>query len=47
MIAKSIMEYEFIALEKCGKEAEWLGNFLNDIPKWVKLVPAICIYCDS
>ena len=41
------MEYEFIALDKCGEEAEWLRHFLEDIPKWQKLVPPICIYCDS
>ena len=29
----SIMEYEFIALEKCGEEGEWLRNFLEDIQR--------------
>ena len=28
VIARSTMEYEFIALEKCGEEAEWLRHFL-------------------
>ena len=28
-----IMEYEFIALDKCGEEAEWLCHFLEDILK--------------
>ena len=23
------------------------SHFLEDIPKWQKLVPPICIYCDS
>ena len=31
-IAKSTMESEFIALNKVGKEAECLHNFLEDIP---------------
>ena len=26
------MESEFIALDKAGEEAEWLRNFLEDIP---------------
>ena len=47
IIAKSIMEYEFIALDKCGEEVEWLCHFLEDIPRWPKLVPQICIHCDS
>ena len=31
IIPKSTMEYEFIALEKCGEEVEWLCHFLEDI----------------
>ena len=31
-IAYSTMESEFIALDKAGEEAEWLRNFLEDIP---------------
>ena len=27
VIAISTMEYEFIALDKCGEEAEWLRQF--------------------
>ena len=46
-IARSTMESEFIALDKTGEEAEWLRNFLEDIPMWTKPVPAICIHCDS
>ena len=41
------MESEFIALDKCGEEAEWLRHFLEDIPRWLKPVPPICIHCDS
>ncbi|CAL9019848.1 unnamed protein product [Prunus brigantina] len=47
VIARSTMESEFIALDKAGEEAEWLHNFLEDIPCWPKPVPAICIHCDS
>ena len=28
IIARSTMEFEFIALDKCGKEVEWLRQFL-------------------
>ena len=34
VIARSTMESEFIALDKCGEEAEWLRHFLEDIPRW-------------
>ena len=43
VISKSIMESEFIALDKCGEEAEWLHYFLEDIPRWPKPVPPIFI----
>ena len=46
-ITRSIMEYEFIALDKAGEEAKWLHHFLEDIPMWPQPVPAICIHCDS
>ena len=46
-IARSTMESEFIALDKCGEEAEWLRHFVEDIPRWPKPVPPICIHCDS
>ena len=46
-IARSTMEYEFIALDKAGEEAEWLRHFLEDIPMWPQLVSAICIHYDS
>ena len=41
------MESKFIALDKSGKETEWLHHFLEDIPRWQKTVPPICIHCDS
>ena len=41
------MKFEFIALDKAGEEAEWLRQFLEDIPMWSKPVPPICIHCDS
>ena len=41
------MESEYIALDKAGEEAEWLRQFLKDIPLWQKPVPAICIHCDN
>ena len=47
VIAQSTMESEFIALDKCGQEAEWLRLFLEDIPEWERPVPPICIHCDS
>ncbi|GJT49677.1 retrovirus-related pol polyprotein from transposon TNT 1-94 [Tanacetum coccineum] len=46
-ISKSTMESEFIALDKCGEEAEWLRQFVEDIPRWPKPVTAISIHCDS
>ena len=36
-----------MALEKCGEEVEWLHHFLEDIPRWPKPEPPICIHCDS
>ena len=46
-IAQSTMESEFIALDECGEEVEWLCQFLEDVQKWPKPVPTICIHCDS
>ena len=46
-IARSMMESEFIALDKVGEEAKWLCHFLEDIPIWPQLVPTIYIHCDS
>ena len=47
VIAKSTMESEFIALDKCGEEAEWQHHFLEDTLRWPKSLPPICIHCDS
>nr|GEU58109.1 zinc finger, CCHC-type [Tanacetum cinerariifolium] len=33
VIAKSTMKSEFIALDKCEEEAEWLRQFVEDIPR--------------
>ena len=33
VIARSTIESEFIALHKCGVEAEWICYFLEDIPR--------------
>ena len=41
------MEFEFITLENCGEKAERLYQFLNDISRWPKPMPPICIHCDS
>ncbi|XP_057502756.1 uncharacterized protein LOC130786490 [Actinidia eriantha] len=48
-IAKKPIErfQEFIALDKAAEEAEWLRQFLEDIPRWLKPVSAITIHCDS
>ena len=47
VIARSTMESEFIALDKSGEEAEWLRQFVEDIPRWPKPLTAICIHCDN
>ncbi|CAM8903390.1 unnamed protein product [Rhodiola kirilowii] len=47
LITQSTMEAEFVALDKCGEEAEWLRNFVEDIPGWKNPVPPICLYCDN
>nr|GEV32876.1 retrovirus-related Pol polyprotein from transposon TNT 1-94 [Tanacetum cinerariifolium] len=47
VIANSTMESEFIALDKCEEEAEWLRQFVEDIPSWPKPITAISIHCDS
>ena len=46
-IARSTMELKFITLDKATEEAEWLCQFLEDIPRWQKYVSAITIHCDS
>ena len=47
VISRSMMEYEFITLAKCGEEAKRLRYFLENISRWPKHVPLICIHCDS
>ncbi|GJU90938.1 retrovirus-related pol polyprotein from transposon TNT 1-94 [Tanacetum coccineum] len=47
VIAKSTMESEFITLDNCEEEAEWLRQFVEDIPRWPKPVTSISIHCDS
>ena len=47
VITRSIMKFEFITLDKCGEETDWLFHFLKDIPRWKTLVPLICIHCGS
>jgi len=46
-ITRSIIELEFITLDKLVKKAKWIWNFFEDISYWPKLVSTICIYCDS
>ena len=41
------MESEFIPLDKCGEEVEWLCQFLEDILRWPKPMPTICIHYDN
>nr|GEV53444.1 zinc finger, CCHC-type [Tanacetum cinerariifolium] len=38
-----IIEIEFVALAAAGKEAEWLKNFLFEIPLWSKSIAPISI----
>ena len=40
------MESEFVALEMAGSEAEWLKNFLANIPLGMKPNPSVSIHCD-
>ena len=47
VITHSTMEAEFVALDKCSREAEYLRQFLEDIPRWPKPVTAIGLHCDS
>ncbi|XP_047264075.1 secreted RxLR effector protein 161-like [Capsicum annuum] len=47
IIVRSTMESEFVALKLAGTEAEWLRNFLANIP-FTKddLMPLVSIHCD-
>lgn len=40
------MEAEFVALDVASTEAEWLKNFLSDIPLLPKPIPPISLHCD-
>ncbi|XP_071933566.1 uncharacterized protein [Coffea arabica] len=46
IIARSTMESEFVTLELTGTEAEWLRNFLANIPSTKDLLPPVSIHCD-
>ena len=46
-ITNSTMESEFVALAAAGNEAEWLRNFIYEIPLWPKPISSISIRCDS
>ncbi|GKF47071.1 hypothetical protein Tco_0136873 [Tanacetum coccineum] len=46
-LTKSTMESEFIMLDKYREEAEWLRQFVEDIPRWPKPIMAINIHYDS
>ncbi|XP_075103700.1 secreted RxLR effector protein 161-like [Nicotiana tabacum] len=46
IIARSTMESEFVALELAGFEAEWLRNFLANIPLIKDVWPHVSIHCD-
>lgn len=41
IIARLTMESEFFALELVVNEAEWLKNFLVDIPSGIKPTPSV------
>ena len=47
IITHSTMKVEFVALDKCVQEAEYLRQFLEDILRWSKPVTTIGIHCDS
>ena len=46
-ITRSIVEAEFIALEKASFEVEWLKNILADILLWMRPAPSMFMRCDS
>ncbi|XP_060200797.1 secreted RxLR effector protein 161-like [Lycium barbarum] len=45
-IARSTMEYEFIALELVGQEVKWLRNLLADVPLWGRQASPVSLHCD-
>ena len=46
IIARSTMEFEFFALKKGCSKAEWLKNFLANIPLGMKPTQFVFIHCD-
>ncbi|XP_070033031.1 secreted RxLR effector protein 161-like [Nicotiana tomentosiformis] len=46
IIARSTMESEFVALELAGSEAEWIRNFLANIPLINDVLPHVFMHCD-
>ena len=47
VISKFTLEFDFITLENCEEQAAQLHQFLNDISRWSKPMPPICIHCDN
>jgi hypothetical protein len=47
LLTKSTMEAELAALDTAGAEAEWLRDFLLDLPVVEKSIPAISMNCDN
>ncbi|CAL2230985.1 unnamed protein product [Prunus armeniaca] len=47
IISRSTMESELIALDTACTEAEWIKNFLLEIPIVNKPIPAFSIHCDN
>ena len=41
------MESQFVTLEKACTEAEWLRNFLVDIPNWKRSALYVSIHYDN
>jgi len=46
IIARSTMESKFVVLKMVGSEAEWLKNFLENIPLGMKPTPFVSMRCD-
>ena len=47
VLTKSSRDSEFIALALAGSDAEWLTNFLADIPLGSKPISSVSIHCDN
>jgi len=47
ILTKSTMEAELAALDTAGAEAEWLCDFLLDLPVVEKPIPTIFMNCDN